>query len=97
MWRHCPTHGLIKPLLIYILFLTPKRDAFRLRVSLFIERCQETMHAYVSRRLYSQAITKLVNNSKAGKPSFQSHVACVAWRFCRAGRTSSEAAEIRAG
>ena len=72
----CPTYGLIKPLLIYILFLTPKRDAFRIRVSLFIERCQERMHVYLSRRLYSQAITKLVNNSlKPGKPSCHSHVA----------------------
>lgn len=60
MWRHCPTYGLIKPLLIYILFLTTKRDAFRIRVSLFIERCQERMHPF-QRRLYSQAITKLVN------------------------------------
>ena len=72
----CPTYGLIKPLPIYILFGTQKTDAFRIRVSLFIERCQERMYVYLSKAVVFAGYYLFVNNSlKPGKPSCHSHVA----------------------
>ena len=74
----CPTYGLIKPLPIYILFGTQKikrMPSVYAYLYLLKDVKRECTYTF-QRRLYSQAITKLVNNSlKPGKLSCHFHVA----------------------